>query len=481
MSNPRERFLRLGDPASPLETRLEEDELYPRYRELMDEIEGGLYQPPRDHVATEPWMETEAGMTEPQRLIYGSQHRFVWACCGRGMGKSWIARFAAASEAAIPDSSILILAPFFHVVKRLYWHPLLTAFTRGGWLDPARPPSANDMTMWLVNGTRVRFAGADRPEGLLGDEFDFSVCDEISSYKASVLDEYLAGCLARKNVRGRMLAISSPRGLDTFYDGWLAAQSNPESIAWQFVSTSGGNVTEHEALSALRRLDLDSWRQEFGSVFSARTGAVFSRFTMEGNVRPHDLDLEDRHLYVGMDFNIGRMAAVVMAQRGLDWHVIDEIVQRTPGSDTDSMAQEIKSRYPDHWRGHMTVIPDASGASRKTSAGGRTDVTLLESHGFTVESAASNPGIVDSVNLANSLMCSASGERRLYIDPGCKALVGSLMRLVWAPESSTAKIADSEDKDVADAMRYCLWARQSFRTLVGADRWDPPMPRSVGI
>ena len=81
-----------------------------------------------------------------------------------------------------------------------------------------------------------------------------------------------------------------------------------------------------------------------------------------------------------MDFNLDPMSAVICLRHGQDLLAIDEIVMY--GSNTDEMVAEIKDRYPNR---HIIIYPDPASRQRKTSAGGRTDLSILQNAGFSVK------------------------------------------------------------------------------------------------
>ena len=112
------------------------------------------------------------------------------------------------------------------------------------------------------------------------------------------------------------------------------------------------------------------------------------------------------------------MSAVIGAQIGDNMHIIDEIC--IPNSNTDEMAQEITNRYPDC---RIQVFPDPAGAARKTSAGGRTDHSILQQWGFQVLAKRRHTAVKDRINAVNRMLLDASGQQRLWIDPKCRELI----------------------------------------------------------
>ena len=62
-------------------------------------------------------------------------------------------------------------------------------------------------------------------------------------------------------------------------------------------------------------------------------------------------------------------------------YIVDEIVIYS--SNTDEMVQEIRDRYGTKCT--IFIYPDPASRQRKTSAGGRTDLSILQNGGFHVK------------------------------------------------------------------------------------------------
>ena len=120
------------------------------------------------------------------------------------------------------------------------------------------------------------------------------------------------------------------------------------------------------------------------------------------------------------------MATLVAVQTMTGLHVIDEICLYS--SNTDEMVQEVRNRYPTQ---HITCFPDPAGVQRKTSAGGRTDISILQNAGWNVKFKPRHPLVRDRVNAVNSLLLNSNGDSRLLIDPKCKELIKCLTRFSY--------------------------------------------------
>ena len=221
-----------------------------------------------------------------------------------------------------------------------------------------------------------------------------------------------------------------------------------------------------------------------GGYFLGGAGRVYSNFVNRpypiGNIHEGVSDTAGSHeIYVGMDFNVNPMSAVVAVKVARECHVIDSIALDT--SNTEEMAQELRTRYPNR---RIIICPDPAGRARKTSAPvGQTDFTILEAAGFEVRSPKAAPPVVDRVNNTQAALCAADrndqGERTelrcVLIHPRCKSLVRGLSGLIYKEGTSQPDKRNGYDHP-CDALGYLLW--QEFNTLVPVRR---PVVRTLRI
>jgi hypothetical protein len=143
------------------------------------------------------------------------------------------------------------------------------------------------------------------------------------------------------------------------------------------------------------------------------------------------------------------MSAVVMTRKGNTLHAFDEIV--IFGSNTDEMADEIRKRFGTK---NVTIYPDPACRQRKTSAGGRTDLSILQNAGFEVKVRNSHSAIRDRINAVNSRLRSADGVRQLFVDPKCKKTIESLERQTY--KEGTSQVNKDGFDHMNDALGYAV-------------------------
>lgn len=163
-----------------------------------------------------------------------------------------------------------------------------------------------------------------------------------------------------------------------------------------------------------------------GEYTTVAEGIVYSNFDRHLNNCDDTVKAGDL-LHIGMDFNVGKMAAIVHVIRGQNQpRAVDEFIDLM---DTPAMIKAIQERYPNH---HITIYPDASGNNRSTKNASKSDIELLRQAGFTIVVDASNPGVKDRINATNAAFCNDIGDRRFLINTAkCPRLTRSLESQVW--------------------------------------------------
>jgi hypothetical protein len=220
--------------------------------------------------------------------------------------------------------------------------------------------------------------------------------------------------------------------------------------SFHYTTLQGGNVPLEEIESARRDLDLRTFRQEYEASWEQYANRVYYAFDRALNVEAYDRPTPGV-VYIGMDFNIDPMSAVVFVQEGSNIHAIDEI--EIYSSNTNEMAQELRQRFPTQ---RIFVYPDPAARQRKTSAAsGVTDLSILSNAGFVVKAPMAHNPIRDGINSVNSMLCNSLGQRRFFVDPRCKKVIETLEKFTYK-EGTSQPCKDSGFDHMADAIRYYI-------------------------
>tara|TARA_R110000796_G_scaffold163631_1_gene280585 strand:+ start:910 stop:2139 length:1230 start_codon:yes stop_codon:yes gene_type:complete len=362
-----------------------------------------------------------------QAAVAGSKARFRVLVAGRRLGKTFLSVRELARFARMPKQKILYICPTYQMGRDIIWADLKERLGSLNWIAKT---NESRLEVTLVNESVISIRSGDNPDALRGGGYDFVVFDETSDIKSELWYEVIRPALSAQKPPGAALFCGTPKGMNWFkglYD--LGRGQDPDWASYQYTTLQGGNVPESEIEAARRDLDERTFRQEYEAKFETYSGVIAYNFS-EHNIVSRDIPFPAKQLIVGMDFNVSPSTCVVYLRDHLGLHAFDEI--RMIGSNTDEMCEEIKNRYP---QSQIVVFPDNSGNARKTSAGGRTDISILQNAGFVVKSKSKNPPVRDRINAMNSLLKNAKGERRYTVDPKCKYLIQSLERYTYKPDT----------------------------------------------
>lgn len=378
-------------------------------------------------------------LTKPQSSIFKAPQRFRVVVAGRRFGKTFLST-AEILNAALsgPDKNVWYVAPTYKAAKEIAWEMLIKAIP----LEYIAKTNESSLTLKLLNGSSISLKGAEKPDNLRGRALDFCVLDEFADMRKEAWYEVIRPSLSDR--QGGALFIGTPKGRNHFYELWGKGKDGDDGwTAFQFTTLEGGNVPQEEIQSAMLDLDERTFNQEYMARFVNYSGVIYYSFSREDSVVRYNG--ERTNLLIGMDFNLDPMSAVIMVRKGNLLHVIDEIVMF--GSNTDEMVAEIKERYKN---ASVTIYPDPASRQRKTSAGGRTDLSILQNAGFDVKVRNAHTAVRDRINAVNARLLSINGERRLLVDPKCKKVIESLERHTYKQGTS------QPEKDGFDHMNDAL-------------------------
>lgn len=385
-------------------------------------------------------------LSPAQQTIAESDKRFICVVAGRRFGKTHLAIRQLCYHARVPEQEVWYVAPTYKQAKMIVWRKLKNKLQDLRWIQKA---NESELSILLKNGSTIALKGADNEDSLRGVGLDYLIMDEFADIDPEAFFEVLRPTLADRE--GKAMFIGTPKGIANWaYDLYQMELEYPDAWkSFQYTTIDGGNVTEEEIQAAKRDLDERQFRQEFLATFETYTGRIYYAFDRKANtLEPKTLDTQV--VYIGMDFNIDPMSAVIAVRQGDNLYVIDEI--RMFSSNTAEIVEEIKTRYP---KSRIWVFPDPASRQRKTSAGGATDLTILQNAGFIVKSPNAHTPVRDRINAVNSRLCDATGIRRLYIANKCKYTLEGLERHTYK-EGTTQPTKDSGYDHMMDALGYMV-------------------------
>lgn len=311
----------------------------------------------------------------------------------------------------------------------------------------------------------IKMRSLTNPEKIVGFEIMHALIDEIDvlpTDKARLAWNKILGRLRVKLPFGekcRASVVTTPEGYRFVYDTFVKnALKNRFCI--QASTLENINNLNDGYLQSL----YDSYPPELvdayihGQFCNLTSGVVYNAY----NRKIHRCNTEvqpNEPLYIGMDFNVGKMAASVGVIRDQQLHFVGEVHSLL---DTPVMISALKRRFPSH---SMTIYPDASGDNRHTAEASDSDISLLKRAGFGVVSPNANGLVRDRVIAANV----AFSHDKVYVnDAKAPRIADCLEQQSYDKNGSPDKSAGNDHQN--DATTYLISRMFPFRRPVMSGR-----------
>ena len=386
-------------------------------------------------------------LSAKQQEIALCETRFRVCVAGRRGGKTFLAMRELARFARTPNSMVWYLTGSRQQAKSLVWSKLKKKLKKLNWIADT---NESELRLTLVNGSQICLKSAEQGDNLRGESISFIVVDEFCDLD---LDEIWSQIIrpSLADQKGHALFIGTPKAGNQaardLYDNYLTKKG---WASFTYTTADGGFVDADEIEQARSDLSPKIFQQEYEASWVTFAGVIFNEFG-DHNQREVRRPTEREPIYIGMDFNVTPCSAVIGRPIKDGFEVYDEIY--IDNSNTTEMIDEIRLRYP---LNPITVFPDPAGVQRKTSAGGNTDIKLLEMAGFVTRYHRQHPLVRDRINAGNSLFFKRpDSTTRFYIDNSCKKTIACLKN--WSYKEGTMQPAkDSGWDHGADALTYAL-------------------------
>lgn len=395
---------------------------------------------------------------EAVRLI-GSGARNVMLFGGSRSGKTFINIYAiivrACKEA---NSRHLILRLNFNHAKRSIWLDTLPKVMSLAFPNLFYSSNNQDLYIKLPNGSEIWVGGLDnkeRAEKILGNEYSTVYFNECSQLDYKSISMALTR-LAQKN-RLRKLALydeNPPSKKHWSYwrfirhvDPEEGNELDPNKWASMLMNPSDNieNIDEDYIDEVLKDLpEKEKRRFLYGEFVDAEEGLIYYSFNRES----HTQEIAKNKyfpLYIGMDFNVSPMTAVVGQLYNDKLYIIDEFYVKN--SNTPDMCRKIVQKYG---AGH-TIVPDSTGKKQTTNAN-KSDIEIIKQHGFKIK-VATNPFRVDRYAAVNA----AIGKGLVVFSPKCKYTIKDLESLSYKEGTDKPDTTDPMAGHISDALGYLIY------------------------
>jgi len=398
-------------------------------------------------------------LTGPQYDFVTATDMFPALVAGFGAGKTHAAvTRAIALKLQYPRQNVAYYLPTYDLVTTIAFPRFLETLEQ--WGLPHKQ-NKNDKMVHVENAGSFIFRTMDAPERIIGYEVADSLVDELDTLPEDKARNAWNKIISRNRQKkpdgapNTVGVATTPEGFRFVYDRWVRNGGPGYRIIKASTLSNAANLPDGY-INSLRGTYPSSLLAAYldGEFVNLVAGSVYGEFDRAKNASAERVQ-SGEPLHVGMDFNVGRMSAVVHVLRGDDPHAV---IEHTGLLDTPAMAAFLRSRYAGH---KVIVYPDASGASRKSNNASESDLAVLRQAGFSVRVNPANPRVKDRV-LAVNKMIHSEGVRRYRVNPeGCPDLVESLEKQAYDKHGEPDKAGGLDH--VVDAAGYFIAYRYPIR------------------
>ncbi len=208
---------------------------------------------------------------EKQKEIIDCKARIRVVCAGKRAGKTLVASYEVVKEALLENKRIWIVAPDYNLSQIIFDQVVifLTKILNSRDFSIVKKPIPQIHIK--LNGTIIECKSGESPKGMMGRAVDLIVMDEASRVAEDVWKRFLRPNIVDR--KGRVIMISTPNGLNWFYDMWLYAKTR--SGAFHFTSKDNPHFGLDEWEEIKETTPQIVFEQEYEAKFVSDAGSVF--------------------------------------------------------------------------------------------------------------------------------------------------------------------------------------------------------------
>ncbi|MFX0566823.1 terminase family protein [Kosakonia cowanii] len=397
----------------------------------------------------------------PQAQFLAMPHKFKAYVAGFGSGKTWVGCGGICKGMwEHPKINQGYFAPTYPQIRDIFY-PTVEEVAFDWGLKVQINESNKEVHFYAgrqYRGTTI-CRSMEKPATIVGFKIGNALVDELDVMPALKAQQAWRKIIARMRykvagLRNGIDVTTTPEGYKFVYQQFVKAVRDKPELATLYglvqASTfdNEANLPDDYIPSLLASYPPELIKAYLRGHFTNLTsGTIYHQFDRRLN-NCTDEEQPGEPLFIGMDFNVGKMAAIVHVKREGLPRAVRELVKVY---DTPAMIKRIQEEF---WRyeggryvasRQIYIYPDASGDSRKSNCASLTDIAQLREAGFSVMVNASNPPVKDRINSMNAMFCNALGERRYLVNvQRCPVYTESLEQQVWDKNGEPDKKADND-------------------------------------
>lgn len=407
----------------------------------------------------------------PQSNFLNLDKKFKAFVAGFGSGKTWVGCASMCKHFwEHPKINQGYFAPTYPIIRDIFF-PTIEEVAFDWGLTVEIKESNKEVNFFegnIYRGTTI-CRSMDKPETIIGFKIGHALVDEMDVLTKT--KAYLAWrkiiARMRYNVNGVMNGIdvtTTPEGFKFIYEQFVKQVTlNPKLSSMYGIIQASTYDNEKNLPNDYIESLLISYPEELikaylmGQFVNLNSGTVYNQFDLNLN-HSDETEKSGEPLFIGMDFNVGKMSAIIHVKRNNLPIAVREIVN---AYDTPDMIRRIKEQFylydgNDYRKSReIYIYPDASGDSRKSVNASKTDIQLLKDAGFKIIVNSANPPVKDRINSMNAMFLNAMGERRYLVNTKmCPTYTENLQQQTWSDNGEPDKTSGNDHTN--DAAGYFI-------------------------
>lgn len=396
-------------------------------------------------------IQTKANV--PQGQFLALENKFRAFVAGFGSGKTWVGGMAMCKHAwEHPKINQGYFAPTYPQIRDIFY-PTIEEVAYSMGLNVEIKEANKEVHFY--SGKQYRSTAIcrsmERPETIIGFKIGHALVDEfdlLANDKAALAWRKIIARMRYNDpsVKNGIDVTTTPEGFKTTHKLFVSDIVARPELALNYGLVQASTYDNEKNLPADYIPSLvEAYPSQLiqaylnGQFVNLRTGTVYRNYD---RVRCNSTEAikSQETLYIGQDFNVGKMASTIYVQRTNGWHAVAELKDLF---DTPDVVRVIKDRWKSQGH-HIVVYPDASGGSRKSVNASQSDIALLEQAGFHVRRNSTNPAVKDRVLSVNKQFESG----RLWINAAaCPTVAGCLEKQAYDANGEPEKSGTDHQND----------------------------------
>jgi hypothetical protein len=372
----------------------------------------------------------------PQSKFLTLNKKYRAFVAGFGSGKTWIGAGAQCKTIyEFPGVPLGYFAPTYPQIRDIYF-PTVEEVAYN-WGLTVKINEANKEVHVYCSGfyrSTIICRSMEKPQTIIGFKIGRGLADEIDTMPELKAEQAWNKMIARlRYVEDGLLngldVTTTPEGYKFTYKRFKK-DPKPSYGMIQASTYDNERYLPHDYIDSL----LESYPPQLieaylnGDFVNLTSGSVYTSFD---RILNHSMDVHDgfEDVYIGMDFNVMKMAAVVHVMRGENPVAVMEFIDVY---DTPTMCQLIKEELS--LVRNIYIYPDASGKNSSSKNYSETDLSIIAEYGFHIIANNRNPLIKDRIQSMNAMFCNAKQERRYKVNTDkCPKYTEALEQQVYDP------------------------------------------------